>query len=393
MAVLVVFLTLGAGAYYYFFMYQTGMGVDSDLTQETPEPSDELEQEESMEEPDITKGLKLSEPLSLRITDPSNFEDDLSNFIDNQEAAGADLTEGIFIKVIPGGDQKASTQLMSGLNLELGNLINSLGSDAWIFVSEDSLGRSLNVNLIFSLAAGVTSQDVSAKVKALESQLPREMQSLFIFQGVPPTVPSRVAFQESHLSSGIRFFNYIQGDPTTSVDWGTVSYQGEDLLFFSTSKTSTSMILDKISMDKGAIRGDSGSIYSEEEEQARAASFCKGESLGFLSDKLRACEPMTCNFDHLMTGESMQREIVGMVDGKCQYKEETPGDGELICNYDEDLRSRVADYYWALINADNVSSSSTPDGGSETKIDGKLVDDPLTEAIDNGFCEAKISGF
>jgi hypothetical protein len=394
-AVLVVFLTLGAGAYYYFFMYSS---VTDSNSEELSQDTEILEEDEPepVEEPEITKGLQLSDPLELSVADPLSFKDDLVEFVENQEAAGADLTEGVFIKIVTSGGKSPSNQVLQGLELNLGNLDESVGGDTWIFVTKDSLSGNPKVSLIFSLASGVSEEDVYSQVSKIETQLPEQMRSLFMFQGIAPSVPSQPVFQESYLSSSVRFFNYTQGDPSDSVDWGTVDYQGEDLLFFSTSKSSTSMILNKVNMDQGASSSSSGNGYSEEEERVRAASFCKGESLSYLSDKLRACEPMTCNFDHMMTGDSMQREIVGMVGGKCQYKKETPGGGELICNYDENLRKRAADYYWKMINADNVSSSTSSDGESiesKTTIDGEVVDDPLNEALESGACEVKTPDF
>ena len=41
-------------------------------------------------------------------------------------------------------------------------------------------------------------------------------------------------------------------------------------------------------------------------------------------DKLDACEPFSCEFEHPFTGEMMEKELIGLVNGKCQYTEEMP---------------------------------------------------------------------
>ncbi len=113
-------------------------------------------------------------------------------------------------------------------------------------------------------------------------------------------------------------------------------------------------------------------------------------------DKLDACEPFICNFEHPFTSELMKKEIIGLKDGKCQYTEEMPNNGRMDCEYTESLRKAIAQYYKDLANSESSGTSVKFDSGSadvETiyTIDGKEVKNPLQEAINNGQCI--ISGY
>ena len=113
-------------------------------------------------------------------------------------------------------------------------------------------------------------------------------------------------------------------------------------------------------------------------------------------DKLDACEPFSCEFEHPFTGEMMEKEVIGLVNGKCQYTEEMPNNGRMDCEYTESMRKAAAQYYRDVAEAESVGTSVNADLGSgdvETTytIDGKEVENPLQEAMTNGQCT--ISGY
>ncbi len=114
----------------------------------------------------------------------------------------------------------------------------------------------------------------------------------------------------------------------------------------------------------------------EEEHDSAELSGCSE-----LPDKLIECEPFSCEFEHIMTGEMMTREIVGLVDGKCHYTESMPNDGTMDCEYSESIRKTIAQYYSDL----ETGSEST------YTIDGEEVEDPLQEVMNRGDCT--ISGY
>jgi len=113
-------------------------------------------------------------------------------------------------------------------------------------------------------------------------------------------------------------------------------------------------------------------------------------------DKLDACEPFSCKFEHPFTGEMMEKKIIGLVNGKCQYTEEMPNNGRMDCEYSESMRKAAAQYYKDVAAAESAGTSVKADLGSgevETKytIDGKEVENPLQEAMETGVCV--ISGY
>jgi len=113
-------------------------------------------------------------------------------------------------------------------------------------------------------------------------------------------------------------------------------------------------------------------------------------------NKLDLCESFSCKFEHPFTGEIMEKKIIGLVNGKCQYTEEMPNNGKMDCEYSESLRKAVAQYHRDLVIAESAETIVEADlENSDIKItytiDGKEVENPLQEATTNGQCI--ISGY
>ena len=62
-------------------------------------------------------------------------------------------------------------------------------------------------------------------------------------------------------------------------------------------------------------------------------------------DKLETCAKYKCQFNHPFTGETMEKEILGVIDGKCNYVEQMPNNGKMECKYTESMRKAAAKYY------------------------------------------------
>ena len=108
-------------------------------------------------------------------------------------------------------------------------------------------------------------------------------------------------------------------------------------------------------------------------------------------NKLDLCESFSCKFEHLFTGEIMEKRIIGLVNNKCQYTEEMPNNGKMDCEYSESLRKAIAQYHRDLAVAESIGTSVSGDLGSGDikmiyTIDGKEVENPLQEAMDSGEC-------
>lgn len=114
------------------------------------------------------------------------------------------------------------------------------------------------------------------------------------------------------------------------------------------------------------------------------------------AEKFATCTPYEYTFIHILTKEDMKREILGMVNGKCKTTEEMPNGGMMNCEFDNDLRVAVAQYYEDLAEASSYGISIHIDSEEETvtatyTIDGKEVENPMQEALDTGACT--VSGY
>jgi len=116
------------------------------------------------------------------------------------------------------------------------------------------------------------------------------------------------------------------------------------------------------------------------------------------ADNLRACTPYKTTFKHLLTGETLEKEILGVIDGKCNYVEQMPNGGKMTCKYSETDRMAVAQYYKDIASAGSVGTSVQMNLGSNSAvqktqytINGKVVENPLQEATNCGVCV--VSGY
>ncbi len=113
-------------------------------------------------------------------------------------------------------------------------------------------------------------------------------------------------------------------------------------------------------------------------------------------NNLNSCKAYKTNLVHPMTGETLNKEIFGIVDGKCKYIEQMPNGGQMECKYTESERIAVAKYYLDVAKASSSEtkvSLGSSQGSVKTTylINGKEVENPLQEALSSGVCV--ISGY
>ena len=109
-----------------------------------------------------------------------------------------------------------------------------------------------------------------------------------------------------------------------------------------------------------------------------------------LASKLETCTPYKCTFTHPFTHDKLERQIVSHKDGKCTYVEQMPHGGKMECVYPDAVLKPLAKYYRDVDAAKSVEANLHMSGGksvSESKIDGKVVRNPLEEALRNGQCK------
>lgn len=109
------------------------------------------------------------------------------------------------------------------------------------------------------------------------------------------------------------------------------------------------------------------------------------------ANKLSSCTPYKITFKHPLTGDMLEKEILGIVNGKCDYVEQMLNNGKMECKYTESERKVVAQYYKDVASAESVGTSVNANLGSDEQkttytIDGKVVDNPLQEFMNSGIC-------
>lgn len=112
---------------------------------------------------------------------------------------------------------------------------------------------------------------------------------------------------------------------------------------------------------------------------------------GGFESALASCSPYRCKFIHPFTEELTERRIIGLVSGECKYEEDMPEGGLMTCNYNASERSAAAKYYADVNAADSTGTSVSTNGESTYTINGKEVENPLEEFLNDGTC--LISGY
>ncbi len=147
---------------------------------------------------------------------------------------------------------------------------------------------------------------------------------------------------------------------------------------------------DMIATEKNEETVETSSTSAPINQEMQLAANCDA-----FPDMLNSCTKYKCQFIHPFTGEAMEREVLGIIDGKCNYVEQMPNGGQMECKYTESLRKAAAQYYKDLVAAESSEFEMNINLGSEPEtkytIDGKEVENPLQEALDTGVCI--ISGY
>lgn len=111
---------------------------------------------------------------------------------------------------------------------------------------------------------------------------------------------------------------------------------------------------------------------------------------------LEACQPYACTFVHPFTGTAMEKRIIGEKEGKCLTTEQMPNHGKMACAYTVDMRKAEARALRAFAAEGNAAAQAHTSAEEDSitsmySVDGKEVDNPGQEALNNGQCV--ISGY
>lgn len=110
----------------------------------------------------------------------------------------------------------------------------------------------------------------------------------------------------------------------------------------------------------------------------------------FPADQLESCTPYKCQFVHPFNREKLTREVFGIINGKCKYVEQMPNNGLMTCNYSESMRRAVAQYQRDIASSGSFGTGFSTDTSGQTSttytIDGREVENPAQEALNEGVC-------
>lgn len=152
------------------------------------------------------------------------------------------------------------------------------------------------------------------------------------------------------------------------------------------------ILVKPVSQPKPAIKPESKSAPKvEQSEQVATKLECK-----IYLNELNTCTKSKCKFEHPLTGDILEREIFGIINGKCKYVEQMPNGGKMECNYTDSKRKVAARYYKDSDGAESTETNlkANLETGESTityKIDGKIVDNPMVTFMSDGTCV--ISGY
>lgn len=116
------------------------------------------------------------------------------------------------------------------------------------------------------------------------------------------------------------------------------------------------------------------------------------------ADALADCTPYRGTFRHPMTGQPLEREIQGLEQGTCRYREEMPQGGRMQCAWPEEKLQELATWYryadfWTSTRVRSRTSLGEDGATTTTEVttDDVPTRSPLTESLEAGEC--KVQGY
>lgn len=111
------------------------------------------------------------------------------------------------------------------------------------------------------------------------------------------------------------------------------------------------------------------------------------------ADALADCTPYRGTFRHPMTGQPLEREIEGLEQGTCRYREEMPQGGRMRCAWPETKLQELATWYryadfWTSTRVRSRTSLGEDGATTTTEVtaDDVPTRSPLEESLEAGEC-------
>lgn len=243
----------------------------------------------------------------------------------------------------------------------------------------------LSIGVIAFMVISQVGQSRGAMEKAMDASNKRALQSaVYQYQADKGSCPRTLGELVPY---------YIKEIPKTSDNKNySYSINGDDCVVSDGSSNNIGTD-DADTTQSNDTLSESSNVNSATQEQQEAIS----EQLSF-ANSLQSCNPYKAEFKHILTGDILQREIVGIVGGKCVYNEQMPNNGNMECKLTEPQMTTMADYYKQTAtldeisydyNTENVMDSSL--GESTYTQGGETYINPMQELYSSGACV--ISGY
>jgi len=224
-------MAIGAGFYYFYWMNNSTPPVEPAPVEPeiVPDPEPEPEPEPESLLPEV-----LANSKNLAIT-----TDSLENmFLAEKEALAENQNNYYQIKNTE-SEGLSSSDLVSALQIQLPQEVQAGLNENWLFLQ--SQNDTLKLGLVFEIKDEAVNETTNF-LKNNEYRLPELMKNLFIDELFVLDEQSAV-FSDSGLASGVRYYNFIEGDNTKSLDWGIID---KKYLFFATSRKTTLNLVEDL---------------------------------------------------------------------------------------------------------------------------------------------------
>jgi hypothetical protein len=144
-----------------------------------------------------------------------------------------------------------------------------------------------------------------------------------------------------------------------------------------------------------------------------SAAFARTNPCPGFDQAIAQCRPASCNFISTETAEvaadaqqkapqanpagagygnavRVSRQVLGMQDGKCAYKESAGSGVTVICALDGVQAAALANYYQMVDNGKSVQRGFNVNGGNldtTVTVDGRTISDVSNQLVMNGACK------
>lgn len=182
---------------------------------------------------------------------------------------------------------------------------------------------------------------------------------------------------------------------------GVVAYQFMDTTPVVRQDLTDNSQSDTVAMETAQKEvGQQPEIFSPESEQSESAISPTemSEISSLLAENIENCTPKVIAYQHPLIDEIHTKEILGLKNNLCHYKETLPNGGLIECYFSKTQQLAIAEHAMNLENVSEIGVSVSSDlspSGSDTTItethDGNVVTNPWNDAFADGTCV--VSGY